>query len=104
MARRAYPFWLKGFTHLFRKLGRMPRHPRPDTFDMLHEQGKGIAGSPATVAAFLRNQLTTSRCNYCVGQFAFGDQTLAELQHSIGLFASDVMPALRDLDVLADAA
>ena len=104
VARRAYPFWLKGFTHLFRKLGRMPRHPRPDTFDMLHEQGKGIAGSPATVAAFLRNQLTTSRCNYCVGQFAFGDQTLAELQHSIGLFASDVMPALRDLDVLADAA
>jgi alkanesulfonate monooxygenase SsuD/methylene tetrahydromethanopterin reductase-like flavin-dependent oxidoreductase (luciferase family) len=104
VARRAYPHWLKGFTHLFRLLGRMQRHPRPDTWDMLHDQGKGIAGSPATVAAFLRDQLTTSRCNYCVGQFAFGDQTLPELQRSVSLFASDVMPLLRDLDVLADAA
>jgi alkanesulfonate monooxygenase SsuD/methylene tetrahydromethanopterin reductase-like flavin-dependent oxidoreductase (luciferase family) len=104
VARRAYPFWLKGFTHLFRVLGRMPRHPRPDTFDMLHEQGKGIAGSPATVAAFLRDQLTTSRCNYCVGQFAFGDQSLSELQRSLELFAGEVMPALRELDVLSDAA
>jgi alkanesulfonate monooxygenase SsuD/methylene tetrahydromethanopterin reductase-like flavin-dependent oxidoreductase (luciferase family) len=104
IARRAYPHWLRGFTHLFRMLGRMPRHPRPDTFDMLHEQGKGIAGSPATVAAFLRDQLMTSRCNYCVGQFGFGDQTLPELSRSIELFASDVMPELRKLDVLADAA
>ena len=104
VARRAYPLWLKGFTHLFRMLGRMPRHPRPDTWDMLHEQGKGIAGSPATVTAFLKKQLSTSRCNYCVGQIAFGDQTLTELQRSVSLFASDVMPALRGLDVLADAA
>jgi hypothetical protein len=29
---------------------------------------------------------------------------LPELQRSISLFASDVMPALRGLDVLADAA
>jgi hypothetical protein len=30
-----------------------------------------------------------------VGQFAFGDLTLAESLRSIGLFASDVMPVLR---------
>jgi hypothetical protein len=30
-----------------------------------------------------------------VGQFAFGDLTLDETLRSIGLFAHDVMPALR---------
>jgi alkanesulfonate monooxygenase SsuD/methylene tetrahydromethanopterin reductase-like flavin-dependent oxidoreductase (luciferase family) len=103
VAARAYPHWLRGFTHLFRSLGRMPRHPRPDTWQQLHAQGKGIAGSPETVAAFLAKQLTRAQCNYCVGQFAFGDQTLTELETSVGLFISDVMPALRGLDVLADA-
>ncbi len=104
IARRAYPHWHAGFTHLFRILGRMQRHPRPETFDILHEQGKGVAGSPATVAAFLKRQLATANCNYCVAQLAFGDQTLAELETSVGLFASEVMPALRGFDALADAA
>ena len=103
IARRAYPHWHKGFTHLFRILGRMQRHPRPDTWDILHEQGKGVAGSPATVAAFLQKQLTLAQCNYCVGQFAFGDQSLAEMQESVTLFANRVMPELRNIDVLAQA-
>jgi alkanesulfonate monooxygenase SsuD/methylene tetrahydromethanopterin reductase-like flavin-dependent oxidoreductase (luciferase family) len=104
IAGRAYPHWHRGFTHLFRSLGRMQRHPRPETFEQLHQQGKGIAGSPATVAAFLREQLTLSQCNYCVGQFAFGDLSLSELETSISLFARDVMPALRDVDAQAKAA
>jgi alkanesulfonate monooxygenase SsuD/methylene tetrahydromethanopterin reductase-like flavin-dependent oxidoreductase (luciferase family) len=103
IARRAYPHWHAGFTHLFRILGRMQRHPRPDTWDKLHEQGKGVAGSPATVAAFLKKQLTHSQCNYCVGQFAFGDQSLAELTKSVTLFSQKVMPELRGLDVIGDA-
>jgi hypothetical protein len=82
----------------------MARHPRPDTWEELCRQGKGIAGSPATVAAFLSQQLTTSQCNYCVGQFAFGDQTLAELETSVSLFADEVMPVLRAIDVMAEAA
>ena len=98
IARRAYPHWHAGFTHLFRILGRMARHPRPDTWDKLQAQGKGIAGTPATVAAFLRKQLTVSHCNYCVGQFAFGDQTLNEMQTSVQLFAQRVMPELRGLE------
>lgn len=97
IARRAYPHWHTGFTHLFRILGRMMSHPRPDTWDKLNGQGKGIAGSPATVAKFLRQQLTTAHCNYCVAQIAFGDQSLAEMTQSINLFASDVMPALKDV-------
>jgi len=100
IARRAYPHWHAGFTHLFRILGRMQRHPRPDTWDKLSGQGKGIAGSPQTVAAFLRAQMTQAQCNYCVVQIAFGDLTLAEARRSIELFATQVMPALRDLETV----
>jgi hypothetical protein len=82
----------------------MNRHPRPDNWDELARQGKGICGSPATVAAELRKQLLTSQCNYCVGQFAFGALTFEEMKTSISLFARDVMPELRKLNVLAEAA
>jgi alkanesulfonate monooxygenase SsuD/methylene tetrahydromethanopterin reductase-like flavin-dependent oxidoreductase (luciferase family) len=98
IARRAYPHWHQGFTHLMRRLGRTNRHPRPDNWDMLHAQGKGVAGSPDTVAAFLHEQLRVSQSNYCVAQIAFGDQTLDELRTSVELFARHVMPALYEID------
>ena len=43
----------------------------------------------------IRQQMAEAGANYFVGQFAFGDLTLAETRHSIELFARDVMPALR---------
>jgi alkanesulfonate monooxygenase SsuD/methylene tetrahydromethanopterin reductase-like flavin-dependent oxidoreductase (luciferase family) len=95
LARRAYPKWNASFTHLFRAHGRSPRHPRPDDFDGVMEAGQGIAGAPDTVARYLRNDAAEVGANYIVGQFAFGDLTLAECRRSIQLFADDVMPALR---------
>jgi alkanesulfonate monooxygenase SsuD/methylene tetrahydromethanopterin reductase-like flavin-dependent oxidoreductase (luciferase family) len=95
MARRAYPLWNASFTHLFRAHGRTPRHPRPEHFDGVIAVGQGIAGSPATVTQYLREQVDETGINYIVGQFAFGDLTLAECQRSIKLFADEVMPALR---------
>ena len=65
---------------------------------------RDVADLETPVAAFLKRQLATANCNYCVAQLAFGDQTLAELETSVGLFASEVMPALRGFDALADAA
>jgi alkanesulfonate monooxygenase SsuD/methylene tetrahydromethanopterin reductase-like flavin-dependent oxidoreductase (luciferase family) len=94
LARRAYPRWHHSFTHLHRLHGRSGAHPRPPTFDGLAQVGQGIAGSPATVTAALRDQLGATGSNYCVGQFAFGDLTLAETLQSIELFARDVMPEL----------
>jgi hypothetical protein len=35
--------------------------------------------------------------NYCVGQFAFGDLTLAETLRSVELFRREVMPPLKDM-------
>jgi alkanesulfonate monooxygenase SsuD/methylene tetrahydromethanopterin reductase-like flavin-dependent oxidoreductase (luciferase family) len=94
LARRAYPKWHQSFIHLHRLHGRLNTHPRPPTFDGIAEAGQGVAGSPATVLAFLRRELDGTGSNYCVGQFAFGDLTLAETLQSIELFARHVMPAL----------
>jgi alkanesulfonate monooxygenase SsuD/methylene tetrahydromethanopterin reductase-like flavin-dependent oxidoreductase (luciferase family) len=94
LARRAYPRWYQSFTHLHRLHGRSNAHPRPPTFDGLAEAGQGVAGSPQTVADVLRRELAGTGSNYCVGQFAFGDLTLAETLRSIALFAQEVMPQL----------
>jgi alkanesulfonate monooxygenase SsuD/methylene tetrahydromethanopterin reductase-like flavin-dependent oxidoreductase (luciferase family) len=94
LARRAYPKWQQSLTHLPRTFGYATRNPRPTDFDAIRNGGRGIAGSPATVAAELRAQLTESGANYCVGQFAFGDMTRDEALRSIELFGRHVMPAL----------
>jgi alkanesulfonate monooxygenase SsuD/methylene tetrahydromethanopterin reductase-like flavin-dependent oxidoreductase (luciferase family) len=96
IARRAYPRWHASFTHLHRKFNRQSMHPRPPEFDALYEVGQGVAGSPATVTKFLREQIEATGMNYVVGQFAFGDLTLDETLRSIELFAREVMPALQD--------
>jgi len=59
------------------------------------KSGQGIAGSPGTVAEFLRGQVRDTGANYIVGQFAFGDLRLDECLASVALFAREVMPALR---------
>src|SRR5262245_38161814 len=94
IARRAYPRWHESFTHLRRRHNRINVHPRPPTFEELHAVGQGVAGTPATVTAFLREQIKISGSNYVVGQYAFGDVTLDEALHSIELFARNVMPDL----------
>ena len=101
IARRAYPRWHDSFTHLHRLHNRINAHPRPPTFDELAEVGQGVAGAPATVAAFLREQIAATGSNYCVGQFAFGDLSLAETLRSIALFAREVMPELQSVAPVA---
>jgi len=96
LARRAYPVWHRAFTHLPRLRGRAQTHPRPPEWDALVAVGQGVAGSPKTVTEFLASQLAETGCNYVVGQFAFGDLTREECLQSIDLFASKVMPALRE--------
>ena len=95
LARRAYPRWHQSFTCLHRRHNFTAMHPRPSEFDGLAAVGQGVAGSASTVTAFLREQLAATGSNYCVGQFAFGDLTLAETQRSIALFAHEVMPELQ---------
>jgi alkanesulfonate monooxygenase SsuD/methylene tetrahydromethanopterin reductase-like flavin-dependent oxidoreductase (luciferase family) len=97
IARRAYPKWHASFTHLRRRHNLVNAHPRPPSFDELVEVGQGVAGAPARVAQVLARQIAATGSNYLVGQFAFGDITLAEALASIELFAGEVMPALQAL-------
>lgn len=95
LARRAYPVWHRSFCHLFQLFGGAPAHPRPPDFNALAEAGRGVAGSPKRVEAFLQSELKESEATYLVGQFAFGDLSLAECLRSVELFTREVMPALR---------
>jgi alkanesulfonate monooxygenase SsuD/methylene tetrahydromethanopterin reductase-like flavin-dependent oxidoreductase (luciferase family) len=94
IARRAYPRWQQSLTHLPRTYGVPTQNPRPADFDTIRHGGRGIAGSPASVAGMLRDQLAEAGANYCVGQYAFGDLTLAEVLRTVELFVRHVMPAL----------
>jgi alkanesulfonate monooxygenase SsuD/methylene tetrahydromethanopterin reductase-like flavin-dependent oxidoreductase (luciferase family) len=89
-ARRAYPVWHRHFYHLFSIRGGKPAHPRPAAFDEMMEIRQAIAGNPETVLEFLQSQLAESQSNYLVGQFAFGDLTLAESLRSVELFSKHV--------------
>ena len=94
-ARRAYPVWHNSFNHLFRQYNSAPRHPRPPQFDDMVEIGQAVAGTPDKVAAFLESEIAESGITYMIGQFAFGDMTVAESLRSVDLFARHVMPELR---------
>ena len=95
VARRAYLVWHASFHFLFRRTGRTPKisGAEPD-FDGLNRAGKGIAGTPDRVAAFLSRRLAEAGANYCINRFAFGDLTLDESSRSLGLFVAEVMPRL----------
>lgn len=96
IARRAYLRWRASFLHLHNMHGTRPNSTlNAESFDALIAQGQGIAGAPEAVTAFLKPQLADSGANYVVGQMAFGDLSLAEMQKSIELFGRHVMPALR---------
>jgi alkanesulfonate monooxygenase SsuD/methylene tetrahydromethanopterin reductase-like flavin-dependent oxidoreductase (luciferase family) len=95
IARRAYPHWHEAFHFLYHAHGRSPvQGERPRAFDGMAADGRAIAGSPATVLAALREQLDDNGANYVMGQFAFGDMSVAEATRSIALFAAEIMPKL----------
>jgi alkanesulfonate monooxygenase SsuD/methylene tetrahydromethanopterin reductase-like flavin-dependent oxidoreductase (luciferase family) len=93
-ARRAYPVWHRNFYYLFSLRGGKPAHPRPADFDAMMKICQAIAGNPETVREFLQGQLEQSGANYLVGQFAFGDLSLAESRRSVDLLHQQVMPNL----------
>jgi alkanesulfonate monooxygenase SsuD/methylene tetrahydromethanopterin reductase-like flavin-dependent oxidoreductase (luciferase family) len=93
-ARRAYPVWHKHFYYLYYLRGGKPTHPRPAEFDKMMERGQAVAGDPDSVTKFLQAEIDESAANYLVGQFGFGDLSLAESVRSVELFRKHVMPRL----------
>jgi alkanesulfonate monooxygenase SsuD/methylene tetrahydromethanopterin reductase-like flavin-dependent oxidoreductase (luciferase family) len=91
---RAYPVWHRHFYYLYSLKGGNPAHPRPAEFEKMMERGQAVAGDPETVTKFLQAEIDVSAANYLVGQFGFGDLSLAESLRSVRLFSDHVMPKL----------
>lgn len=103
LARRAYAPWRAAIEYLW-------KHARtdftlkaiyPQTFAELAEIGHGVAGSPATVRAYLENLEQEAGVNYVLGQMIFGDMSFDEAASSIRLFGREVMPAFAKKPALA---
>lgn len=94
LAARAYPIWHESFFELFRRYDQKPMQTWPGRFEEMEALGLAFAGSPATLTAAIGEQVRSTGANYMVGQFVFGNMTLAESTKSITLFAERVMPAL----------
>jgi alkanesulfonate monooxygenase SsuD/methylene tetrahydromethanopterin reductase-like flavin-dependent oxidoreductase (luciferase family) len=95
LAARAYPVWHASFFELFYRYGQKPVQTTwAPSFAEMQANGLAFAGAPPTVAKALRAQLELVDANYLVGQFVFGDMSLAESLKSIALFADRVMPEL----------
>lgn len=95
LAARAYPVWHASFFELFHRYNQNPVQTSwAPTFAEMAANGLAFAGSPRTVAAALAEQIDATGVNYVVGQFVFGDMSLAESTASIARFAAEVMPKL----------
>ncbi len=98
VARRAHGEFLKSFRFLHTRFGKVPKTSGAEAnFDELAIGGRGVAGSPRTVAASLRSDLTRVGANYCVMRMAFGDMSFEEMSSSLDLFVKQVMPELAGL-------
>ncbi len=100
IARRAYHVYEANHMHIWVANDTVDPY-RPGgvakEFDAMQEAGLGFAGSPSTVRDYLLDQIEKTHANYLVCVPAFGDLSLAESTQTARLFASEVMPALREL-------
>ena len=98
IADRAYKKWHASFHYLYHLHGRSPVWgERPNDFQLVENELRGVAGSPDTVRKFVEKRMAESGANYLVGQFVFGDMRRAEALRSVELFGREVMPAIQAL-------
>ena len=79
-----------------------PAGPIPETerlpwdpdFDQAIAGEQVLVGSPATVREYVERYASESGCNYIVTPVQWGDLTHEEASYSLGLFMSEVMPAV----------
>jgi hypothetical protein len=87
---------------LWIKHGTQPRYARiPEDFDTVVKNGGAIAGSPGTIREQVTSMTGEAGVNYFISQFSFGDLTQAEVLHSAGLFAKEVLPAVQQAPLQA---
>jgi alkanesulfonate monooxygenase SsuD/methylene tetrahydromethanopterin reductase-like flavin-dependent oxidoreductase (luciferase family) len=97
LGRRAWPVFHASFMKLWKKHGTQPPYVRmPEDFETVAANGGALAGSPATIRDQLQNMTDAAGVSYFISQFSFGDLSHEEVLHSAGLFAREVIPAMRE--------
>lgn len=97
IAAAAYPRWRQAMDWLWRRsnVAFTLRDIYPEDFAALVALGHGVAGSPATVRAYIAQLAHETGVNYVLGQMVFGDMPAEDAATSLRLFAREVMPAFR---------
>jgi len=90
----AYKHWREAMDWIWRRSGAdfTLRDIYPADFAALEAIGHGIAGSPSTVRDYIARLEGETGVNYVLCQMTFGDMNFADAEHSIRLFAREVMP------------
>jgi alkanesulfonate monooxygenase SsuD/methylene tetrahydromethanopterin reductase-like flavin-dependent oxidoreductase (luciferase family) len=97
LGRRAWPQFHSSFMKLWKLHGTQPRYARiPEDFETFVENGGAIAGSPGTIRDRVESMTEAAGANYFISQFSFGDLGHAEVLHSAGLFAREMLPGPRE--------
>jgi alkanesulfonate monooxygenase SsuD/methylene tetrahydromethanopterin reductase-like flavin-dependent oxidoreductase (luciferase family) len=96
-ARPAYELFAHNFSYRYVRRGQADRYADRRNFDHEIARDSILVGSPATLREKLGEMLERSGANYVAGCFSFGSLSLEQTLRSVDLFASEVMPALRDM-------
>jgi alkanesulfonate monooxygenase SsuD/methylene tetrahydromethanopterin reductase-like flavin-dependent oxidoreductase (luciferase family) len=91
-AARAYGSFYQSAATLYRRFATIPA-VFPAEYEAVRAAGVAIVGNPVQVRAEIQKQVRLCGANYFAARFAFGDLALAQVQHSVELFAREVMPA-----------
>jgi alkanesulfonate monooxygenase SsuD/methylene tetrahydromethanopterin reductase-like flavin-dependent oxidoreductase (luciferase family) len=97
IAHAAYPSWRGAMGFLWERsaVDFVLAGIYPKSFAELQAIGHGIAGSPATVRAYLDDLKRETGINYLLAQMVFGTMRHADAATSLRLFAREVMPAFK---------
>ena len=94
VARAAFPRWRKSFSALWEERGVPLPLKLPLQWDEFEAAGQGIAGSPASVRAYLTEQAGLAGASFFLCQMVFGEIRHEEALRSLTLFAREVAPQL----------
>jgi alkanesulfonate monooxygenase SsuD/methylene tetrahydromethanopterin reductase-like flavin-dependent oxidoreductase (luciferase family) len=93
-ARPAYEKHAYSFLYLWERHGQGGQLRFLKDWDASLRQGGVILGTPAQVREQIESQLAATGANYYMPNFSFGDLSAKQVLDSMGLFATEVMPAL----------
>ena len=94
IAAAAYPRWREGMDWIWKRsdVPFLLKEIYPESFAELAQIGHGVAGSPATVRAYIAKLQEETGVNYVLCQMVFGDMPVETARRSLTLFAREVMP------------